>query len=92
MNNVNAHKVGLVFGGLFGIMHAMWALMVLVGVAQGFMDWIFALHFLNFQYNVDPFSWVNAIALVIITSLIGYIMGCVFGWLWNLAHSASRGQ
>lgn len=92
MNKVNAHKVGLVFGGSLGIMHAMWVLMVFTGMAQGFMDWIFSLHFLNFQYSVDPFSWVNAIALVIITSLIGYIMGCVFGWLWNLAHRASHGQ
>ena len=92
MNKVNAHRTGLAFGGLFGVMHATWALLVATGVAKGFMDWIFSLHFLVFQYDIAPFSFANAIVLVIVTSLIGYVMGCVFGWLWNLAHSASHGQ
>ncbi|MEK7089729.1 MAG: hypothetical protein AAB920_02840 [Patescibacteria group bacterium] len=92
MNKLNAHKVGLVFGGLFGITHTALALMVLTGMAKGLMDWIFSLHFLVFQYEIAPFSFANAIVLIIITSLVGYVMGCVFGWLWNLAHNASHGQ
>lgn len=92
MNQVNSNKVGLVFGGLLAICHAVWAVMVLVGVAKPFTDWILGLHFLNFQYDIDPFSFGNAIMLVIATAVIGYIIGYVCGWLWNLAHRTAHMQ
>lgn len=92
MNKVNAHKVGLAFGGLLGIWHTAWVLMVFTGMAKGFMDWIFSLHFLNFQFSIAPFSFGNAIMLIIVTSIFGYILGGVFGWLWNFAHSTSHGS
>lgn len=92
MNQVHSHKVGLVFGGLLAIWHAIWAAMVLVGLAKPFMDWILGLHFLNFQYSINPFSFFNALLLVIVTGIIGYLVGYVCGWLWNFAHRASHGQ
>lgn len=90
MNKVNANKVGLVVGGLMAIVHAVWSLMVLVGLAKPFMDWIFTLHFMSFQYSINPFSFGNAVMLVIVTGIIGYLMGWVLGWLWNIAHRASH--
>lgn len=92
MTQVNSHKVGIVFGGLFAIWHAIWAVMVFMGIAKPFMDWILGLHFLNFQYSVDPFAFSGALMLVIVTGIIGYIIGFIFGWLWNLAHRAAHGQ
>lgn len=92
MNQVNSHKVGLVFGGMMVVFHACWALMILLGVAQPFMDWIFDLHMVTPVYQVMPFSWGSAIILLIITGVIGYVMGYVLGWLWNWAHSASHTQ
>jgi len=92
MNQVNAHKIGLVFGGMLAIWHAIWALMVFMGLAKLFLDWIFGLHFLNFQYSVNPFAFLNALMLVIVTGVFGYITGYVFGWLWNLAHRTAHGQ
>ncbi|MFA6407433.1 MAG: hypothetical protein WCV80_01870 [Candidatus Paceibacterota bacterium] len=88
MIKVSIHKTGLVFGGLFGILHAMWALLVLLGLAQVYLDWIFGLHFLNFQYSINSFSFGNAIMLIVVTSIVGYVAGCVFGWLWNVACKA----
>lgn len=72
------------------IVHAVWSLMVLVGLAKSFMDWIFNLHFMSFQYSINPFSFGNAVMLVIVTGIIGYLMGWVLGWLWNIAHRASH--
>ncbi len=92
MNQLHAHKVGLAFGGLLAVWHAIWALMVLAGVAKQFMDWILNLHFLNFQYDINPFSFGNALMLVIVTAVIGYLLGYVFAWLWNLAHKTAHGQ
>ena len=90
MNQVRAHNVGLVFGGLLAIWHAIWATMVLVGMAKPFLDWIFGLHFLDFQYGINPFSLSNALMLVVGTGVIGYIFGYILGWLWNLVHSKAH--
>lgn len=90
MNQVSSKKVGLVFGGMIAILHAVWAILVLAKLAKPFMDWILGLHFLNFQYSISPFNFANALLLVIVTGIIGYIMGYICGWLWNLAHGASH--
>lgn len=92
MNQVHAHKVGLVVGGMLAIWHAVWSLMVLAGLAKPFLDWILGLHFLNFQYSIDPFSFGRALTLIIVTGIIGYCMGYVLGWLWNLAHRTAHGR
>lgn len=90
MNSVNSHKVGLVLGGVLAIWHAVWVLMVLVGLAKPFLDWIFGLHFLNFTYSINPFSFGKALMLVIVTGIFGYLFGFVIGWLWNITHRASH--
>lgn len=92
MNQVNSHKVGLVFGGVLAIFHAVWATIVLVGWAKPFMDWILSLHFLTFQYSINAFSLANALMLVVVTGIIGYAIGYLAGWLWNLAHRSAHGQ
>lgn len=92
MNQANAHKVGLVFGGMLAIWHAVWAIMVLVGVAKPFLDWILGLHFLNLQYSISSFSFGKAILLVIVTAIFGYIVGYLLGWFWNLAHGTAHRQ
>ena len=92
MNKVNANKVGLTVGGMIAIVHAVWALMVFFGMAKPFMDWLLDLHFMTFQYSVNPFEFGRAIMLVIATGVIGYLMGYVLGWLWNTAHRASHGR
>lgn len=92
MNQVNSNKLGLVLGGAFAILHAVWAVMVLFGLAKPFLDWIMNLHFLSFQYSVDPFNFLNALMLVVVTGVIGYIIGYVCGWLWNVAHRVAHNQ
>ncbi|MEK7075405.1 MAG: hypothetical protein AAB948_01225 [Patescibacteria group bacterium] len=92
MYEVNCNKTGFVFGGLFAIFHAVWALMVLANLAKPFMDWIFGLHFISFQYSITPFSLGSALMLIIATAVIGYLIGYVFGWLWNLAHKTAHNQ
>lgn len=92
MNTINPHKVGLVFGGMLAIWHAMWAVLVFAGAAKPVLDWILGLHFLNFQYSIDAFSLGNAAMLVLVTGAIGYVLGAIFAWLWNMAHRAAHMQ
>lgn len=77
------HQVGLVFGGFLGIAHAFWAVLVAVGFAQTLLDWVFRLHFLSNPYTISPFDLGTAATLVIVTSLVGYTAGWVFGSLWR---------
>ncbi len=83
MQKVQVHKVGLVFGAFFGIVHLIWSLMIALGLAQGFMDFIFKLHMITPVYVIAPFSMTAALTLIIVTAIIGYIFGCVAAWLWN---------
>lgn len=92
MNQVNAHKVGLVLGGLLAIWHAIWVFMVFMGLAEPLLDWILGLHFLSLQYKVNPFNFLNGLMLVIVTGIIGYVVGYICGWLWNFAHRQVHNQ
>lgn len=92
MNQVNKNKLGLVVGGASAIMHAVWAAMVFAKVAKPFTGWILGLHFMTFQYSINPFVLTKALMLVVATGIIGYLVGWVSGWLWNLAHRTAHGQ
>ncbi len=83
MSKHNVHKVGLAFGALFGCIHLAWSLLIMFGWAQGLMDFIFNLHMINPVYVVSAFNVWTALTLIVVTAVIGYILGLVFGWLWN---------
>lgn len=83
---VDKNKTALAFGAFFGIFHTVWAIMVAIGAAQAFIDWIFGLHFINPPYTVGAFNLGTALVLIIATSVIGYIFGWVLAVAWNWAH------
>ena len=85
-NKLSPNKVGLALGGLLGLWHLLWALMVAVGVAQPFIDWVLQLHMVKPFYVILPFSLASTIGLIIMASIAGYVFGYVFGWLWNMVH------
>lgn len=82
---LDKNKVGLSLGTSMGLLHAVWALMVALGLAQVFMDWIYSLHFLNNPFLISGFNLVTAVMLVIVTFIFGYIFGWVFAKVWNWA-------
>ena len=80
---MNKHKLGLVFGAFLGIWHFAWAALVLSGMAQSLMNWIFRIHFIEPPYTILPFNFGVAVALIVVTSITGYLSGWVFGAIWN---------
>ena len=80
---LDPRKTGLGLGSLVGLMHLIWSLMVALGLAQWWMDWVFSLHFLNNPFTVGYFNVVTALILIIVTSLIGFAVGFVFATIWN---------
>ncbi|MBI3573448.1 hypothetical protein HY090_00165 [Candidatus Kaiserbacteria bacterium] len=82
----NQNKVGLVFGALFGGFHLLWALLVLSGYAQALYDFILWAHMIHVPIIIGPFDATAAITLVIVTAIIGYIVGNIGASVWNRVH------
>jgi hypothetical protein len=83
---LDKNKTGVALGVLLGLFHAAWAFLVLVGWAQPLMDWIFGLHFIQPPYTITEFYWGTAIVLIVVTAVIGYIVGWVLAAIWNGLH------
>lgn len=88
MNILDKHKAGLAFGTFFGLFHAVWSLLVLLGWAQSLIDWIFYLHFIVLRFSIAEFQLGTAVLLVAFTSVVGYIFGWVIAAIWNWVHKS----
>ncbi|HSD98272.1 MAG TPA: hypothetical protein VLB73_01060 [Patescibacteria group bacterium] len=84
MKELHEGKVALSVGIFLGVWHAMWSLLILVGVAQPLLDFIFWAHMLSTPFRVTGFSLTQAIVLVLVTFAVGYIGGWVFAKVWNM--------
>lgn len=89
-NSINEVKLGFTVGIFAALMHAIWALTVFAGVAQGVLDWVFPMHFLNNVYSVIGFNFLVAIALTVMAFIGGFVMGWLFGFIWNYIDKAWR--
>ena len=87
---IDRHKCGSAFGILLGTFHLIWAWLVLTGIAQTVMNWIFRLHFIEPPYTVLPFNLGVAVALIVITTMIGYVAGWTLAAMWNWLGSDAK--
>jgi hypothetical protein len=83
MKKIHPHDVGLIVGATVSIMHIVWSLAVMVGLANWYLDFIFSLHFVSNPFVVQSFDWGKAIMLWVITFVAGYVVGWVSGVIWN---------
>ena len=88
MTKLEPRKAGLALGALLGLWHICWSLLLALGWAQPLMDWIFQLHMIAPIFQVVPFNFGLAIMLIVVTSVIGYLMGWVLAYIWNRVHRA----
>lgn len=79
-------SVALVVGTFVALIHAVWSLMVMVGLAEPYLNWVLGLHFLTNPYTVQPFDITRALILVGFTFVVGYATGWVFAIVWNKLH------
>ncbi len=80
---VNTHKLGLTLGGFAGIIHIVWVLLVGLGWAGPLLAFIYRIHFIDFSFAIAEFSFGNAITVIVLASLVGYVSGNIVGLLWN---------
>ena len=84
---MNKNKIGLVFGSFAGFVHLVWSVLVALGWAQPLINFIYNLHMLANPPVVMAFSISKAIALILVTFAVGYIVGRVFAFLWSKIHN-----
>jgi K+-sensing histidine kinase KdpD len=87
MTNISRSRAGVVLGSLTGLSHLIWSLLVAFGVAQWAINWIFRLHFIQPPYTVTAFNFGTAVTLIVVTSVIGFVIGWLFAAIWNRLHS-----
>jgi hypothetical protein len=83
MAKLSTTTAGLVLGAMMGGMHLFWSLLVAAGWGQPIMNFIFWMHFIKPIYLIEPFESIRAISLVVVTSIIGFMIGWAVAWLWN---------
>ena len=83
MQKLNENKTGLTLGGLFALAHLAWLILVVLGLAKPFLNFILMLHHISFSFDMLPFAFGPALGLLICTFLVGYIFGRVFAAIWN---------
>lgn len=77
------HETGLAVGAMMALVHAVWAVLVWLGWAQPFLDWMFTIHSLANPYFVLPFDLASSLTLVGTTFVVGYAFGWAFANIWN---------
>lgn len=82
----NPNKVGFVFGALLGGLHLAWSLLVLSGYAQTVYDFIMWAHMVHLSLVIGPFDLTAAGTLVVVTAIVGYVLGTIGARLWNYFH------
>lgn len=75
--------LGLVVGAMFAAVHALWSLLVALGLAHSLMSASMRLHMVSASVSVLPFSLGSAVVLVVVTGVFGFVVGWVAGAIWE---------
>lgn len=79
-------RAGAALGAFLGLWHLIWSGLVAAGWAQAVVDFVLWLHFIKLPVAIQPFDIRLAAMLVVLTALVGFVVGWVFAVLWNRVH------
>jgi hypothetical protein len=82
----NPNKVGLVFAILLGGWHLVWSILVATGFGQLLYDFILWAHMIHLAIKIGPFDLAASITLILVTAILGYVIGYVGSFVWNKMH------
>ena len=83
-NNNKLIQSGLIGGLGLSSLHFSWIFLIILGWAQPLMDFIFKLHMLNSPFQVQPFDWMLALSLLVLTFSVGAFGGLFISFLTDV--------
>lgn len=83
IQKLNEKHMALTVGAFAAIVNAAWAIIVMVGSGQMFVDWMKGVHFMTSGITVTAFSAIGAAMLIVVAFIFGAILGWLFAALWN---------
>ena len=88
MNKIklNIKKTAMTVGVFAGGIHLAWVILIATGVAQPLINFISWAHMISVPYQITGFGLTQAVTLIVLTSLMGFIFGWMFAWVWNKMH------
>jgi len=84
MAELNKKQVGLTLGVFAAIVHLVWLIAVAIGVQKA-VDWILLLHSIKLDLFLTNVVLLNAVLLIIIAFIGGYVVGWIFAAIYNWA-------
>ena len=82
----NPNKVGLVFAILLGGWHLLWSILVATGVGQMLCNFVLWAHMIHLAVTIGPFDLTASITLIVVTAILGYVIGYIASVVWNRMH------
>ena len=83
---LNPTKTGLALGMFAGGVHVLWLALILLGWAKPLINFILWAHLLFVPFAIKPFDSTAAATLIIVTTIVGFIVGNILARLFNWAH------
>jgi len=82
---LNEKQTATALGTFAALVHVVWSALVATGFAQGWLNFILGLHFLESPITVGAFNWTTALTLIVVIFIVGYAFGFAFARVWNWA-------
>lgn len=86
----NPIRTGVALGCFLATLHLVWSLLVLTGLAQPLINFIFWVHMLSVPVQVQAFELGTAALLVGVTWCVGFGFGFLFSVFWKTATRNTR--
>jgi hypothetical protein len=78
---------GILLGIFFGTLHLFWIALIISKNAQGFLDFIFWIHFITPFIEVESFDFFRTFILLAVTTFTGFTLGYLLARMFNILNS-----
>ena len=86
MKELDEKKVALTLGLFLGGSHLVWSLLILTGLAQPLINFIFWAHMIANPVQVTGFALTQSLILIAVTFTVGFVGGLIFAKVSNEVH------
>jgi hypothetical protein len=85
-HHINPAKTAITLATFLGGVHFIWSIFVALGWAQALINFKLWAHMVSVPVVVKTFNLSAATTLILISTVMGYIVGYAFALIWNRMH------